>query len=404
MTISLSSLIKSNIKKPDLDKSNNVSLFCGNYNTSQTTKNVQHPTNIRGYVFHNDKLFFQGFPTSVELEDSMLDTLNLNDCRVFEAHEGTLIRVFHINGTWYTSTNRKLDAMKSKWAAKHETFGHRFTDAIREIIDDQIYEENEENEEYAKGVGHFNENLQRLNDQNRDFLTDVYNRNLNPDYKYMFLLKPSHEERIVCKAEPRPTIYHVGTFNENNILNLDDAVSLDGNIVDKPKEFKFMSVDEIKNRVEKVNIDHHQGFILIKSGEEDIHYKYSPSKYKYLFGIRGNIPSLKFRYLQLRRYGVSQERFTFADFKSFLELYNFDQMSKQIESDIYDVCCDLHQKYIMYYVDKKHIDISEFEKDILQNIIHTAYVETRLKTTISRINDMLTNGKPSIINHLLKQE
>jgi hypothetical protein len=79
-------------------------------------------------------------------------------------------------------------------------------------------------------------------------------------------------------------------------------------------------------------------------------------------------------------------------------------MSKQIESDIYDVCCDLHQKYIMYYVDKKHIDISEFEKDILQNIIHTAYVETRLKTTISRINDMLTNGKPSIINHLLKQE
>jgi len=399
MTISLSSLLKSNIKKPDLDKSNNVSLFCGNYNTLQTTKNTQHPINIRGYVFVKDTLFFQGFPTSIELEDDMLETLDLSKCRVFEAHEGTLIRVFNINGVWYTSTNRKLDAMRSKWAAKYETFGQRFTDAIREILD-ELYEEEVKDDEL------FNESIQRINDRNRDFLNKVYERNLNPKYKYMFLLKPSEEERIVCKAEPRPTIYHVGTFNEDNVLNLDETVELDKNVIDKPKELKFTSVEEIKNAVEKCNIEHHQGFIIIykdsATNNEDIHYKYSPIRYKYLFKVRANIPSLKFRYLQLRRYGVSTE-FTEKEFKAFIELYNYEHTSKEIETDIYNICYDLHQKYITYYVDKKQIDISELEKEVLQSIIHKAYIESRLKTTISRINDLLTQSKPNYINYLLKQ-
>lgn len=410
--------IQTQIKKqPDVDEDNDVSLFCADYD-----KEIQHPSNTKGYVFHGDKLFFQGFPYSTELilrvgpdgpkikSVENYPDFDLNKCRIFESHEGTIIRVFNIDNVWYTSTNRKLDALKSKWAAKHTTFGQSFADAIRDIVD-----ETEEYSEELNGHKKFEEKVKERNTKDKEFLHQIYEKNLNPLNKYMFMLKPSSEERIVCRSEPTPTIYHVGTFDSENNLSLDEKVSLNGTNIETPKEIFKNNLHDLKISIDNININHHQGYILIQKGDkkEDKHYKIINDTYRHLFSVRGNVPSLRFRYLQLRKYScgsIKNSEINEDMFKSFLDLYNYHNESANIEKEIYELCKNLHQKYLMLYVEKKKLahtegtDLSEIENDTLQNIIHKSYLETRAKTTISRINDLLTCNKPSIVNKLLNEK
>lgn len=408
--------IQNQIKKqPDIDEENNVFLFCGDYD-----KEIQHPSNAKSYIFQGDKLFFQGFPYSVELkiDDSLCvknvkkqDVLDfdLKKCRVYESHEGTIIRVFNINNTWYTSTNRKLDALKSKWASKHTTFGHRFADAIRDIVDESDDESDDEGESCE--VVRFEDKIKEKNTRDKKFLNKIYEKNLDPQKKYMFILKPSVEERIVCRPEPSPTIYHVGTFDSMNVLSLDDEVILNGNKIETPKEKVFKDLHELKNAVENINVNYYQGYILIQRfGDHDKHYKIINDKYRYLFSVRGNVPSLRFRYLQLRKYG-SVMNLNEEMYQSFLDLYNFHNEAAMIEKEIYELCKNLHQKYLLLYVEKKKPalyandpNISDTENDALQNVIHKSYLDTRSKTTVSKINDLLTCNKPSLINKLLNEK
>jgi hypothetical protein len=412
-------------KKPDVDQNNNVSLFCADYdNKIHGAAQAEHPSNnTKGYVFHGDKLFFQGFPYSTELNLNSFDEsqIDLKNYRIFESHEGTLIRVFNINNIWYTSTNRKLDAFKSKWAAKHTTFGQRFVAAIRDLVDENEVDENSEEEteeDFSKtstsevstsGVSaaqKYEERVKEQNSKDSAFLTKIYEKNLDPLKKYMFILKPSEEERIVCRAEPRPTIYHVGTFDKDNMISFDEEIILNGTKIETPKEKFFKDWHELKKSIDSININYHQGYILIQKGEEfDKHYKIINDQYRYLFSVRGNVPSLKFRYLQLRKYGGGSAPVNKEMYESFLNLYNYHNEAMAIEKEIYELSKDLHQKYLLIYVEKKrNSDLSDAENDVLQNIIHKSYLDTRSKTTISKINDLLTLNKPSKINKLLQEK
>jgi len=445
-------------KKPDVDQTNDVSLFCADYDKEiHGAVQAEHPSNTKGYVFHGDKLFFQGFPYSTELNLNSFDEsqIDLKNCRVFESHEGTLIRVFNINNKWYTTTNRKLDALKSKWAATHTTFGQRFAAAIRDLVDDvdvddvdvdvddvddvdvdvddvDVDDENDKVEVEVDEVVEvettnqsttsttnqsttnqstaqkkYEERVKEQNSRDNIFLTKIYEKNLDPLKKYMFILKPSEEERIVCRAEPSPTIYHVGTFDKDNVISFDEEVILNGTKIETPKEKFFKDWHELKNSIDNININYHQGYILIQK-KEDKHYKIINDQYRYLFSVRGNVPSLRFRYLQLRKYGggsIKNAQVNEEMYQSFLNLYNYHIEAMAIEKEIYELCKDLHQKYLLIYVEKKRIsDLSEAENDVLQNIIHKSYLDTRSKTTVTKIIDLLTLDKPSKINKLLQEK
>jgi len=407
MSISKETLYKEIKKQPDIDKQNNVTLFCSEYNVKNSYLN-----NCRGIVYHGDNLFFKGFPYTTELTSETIDScdqFDFSQCRFFESHEGTLIRVFNIDGKWYTSTNRKLDAFKSRWASRHTTFGQRFCDAIRELVD-----ENEEEDEDSSSCSEnssekeltFSEKTLIRNNRDQNFLDDIY-QSLDVNKKYMFILKPSMEERIICKPEPTPTIYHVGTFDQNNKLLLDEKVTFNKIQVDKPKEVIFDDLHDLKTGIMNTNISYHQGYLAIQQIDtphyEPQHFKLLHPRYSYLFSVRGNVPSLNFRYLQLRKYGTPTSSVDEKMFHHFLDLYEFQQKSEQIESEIYDVCHDLFTKYLIIFVNKAFIQITDLEQEILHNCIHYAYKNTGIITTLARINNLLTLQKPSTLNSLMKE-
>lgn len=362
-SITKTMLINEGVTRTDSD--GDISLFCASYDSAHK--------NFRGVVFKGEDMLFKGFPYCVEMNDQDLFDHNIeaDKCRFFDSHEGTLIRVFCVDGKWYTTTNRKLDAFKSKWAAKKQTFGETFAEAVRELVFP----------------------LDEIKDD-KEFLEDIYTKYLDPGKKYMFILKSTAEERIVCDVEKK-TIYHVGTFNEENELDLDAKVIFNTKTVKKPVEHSFIDLDELASYIQ-YNMEHTKLQGILGVHPNGTHYKIFSKEYQTLFAIRDNTPSLRFRYMQLRSDN--------SKLKHFFHLYpEMTEEAEKIEADNYDLCFVLHKKYMAINVGKcQDVPTSEIEKKILK-IIHTQFIKSRLMTTPERIDEILVNGSPSNVNKLLKE-
>ena len=115
-----------------VDSDNGLDLFCY-IKCDSTDSDVLKK--CRGVVFNGDKVVMNGFPYTYEYteEDDKIIYDNIepifDKCSFYDSHEGSLIRMFHFGGKWYISTNRKLDANKSKWSST-ESFGHYFKVAL----------------------------------------------------------------------------------------------------------------------------------------------------------------------------------------------------------------------------------------------------------------------------------
>ncbi|MGL5357011.1 MAG: hypothetical protein ACRDAQ_10820 [Cetobacterium sp.] len=355
---------------------------------------------MKGVVSYNGKSFFKGLPTPVEMTLSEARQQNFMidpSFKIYESHEGTLIRVFNIDGKWFVSTNRKLNASNSKWAARHETFGQYFTLAIREILQEFDLKDVSENELPYK------EQIDVLNQKNSHFLEQVFDRNLSGSNKYLFLLKPSQEEKVVCRVCNVPTVYHVGTFDSEDNEIFDDLL-FDGKKIDRPTQRNFQTLHDLESAMNELDIYSLQGFLII--GEKTT-YKILHDEYKKLFDIRGNIPSLRFRYLQLRRYSCDKD-LSLTDLEEFIRLYNFEADETDIELEIFSLCEDLHEKYMGVFVfhDKDLSSLNKSEQNFLSKTVHKAYIESnrRVNTTPSRINDLLTRVDPPVLNKLLTEK
>jgi hypothetical protein len=363
----------------DKDEENNVTLA---YSVVKQNQDI-----IKTFIFKDTTLFFEGYPYSEELtEKDNWSGVDLEQCRFFEAHEGTLIKVFNISGKWYTSTNRKLCSMKSKWAAKSTTFGLYFADAVKRLVDADIYE---------------NDSLAHKTKESLDFLTKIYDKNLNKNFKYMFLLTPHSEERIVCKTKELK-FYHIGTLDENNIISYDVPVSFNNCIVDKPKElfFKIKTKNFICDQLKNIDPFQIQGFIAIHTHKQTNHFKFINSQYKYYYSLRNNNPNLKLRYLALRNH---KDQISFNKFVDFIHLYNFDEEACNIEAMLKKMTSFFHDRYMNIYILKKqNIFLSETEHFILEQI-HNIYIKTKIINTQNRIYEILGTLNVLKINRAMKE-
>jgi hypothetical protein len=395
-------------KKPDVDKEQpSVELYCSEYRDQRC---MPHSNNVKSYVFNGDELFFEGYPYSIELTQTNYEGFEFEKCKFYEAHEGTLIRVFNINGKWYTSTNRRLDAFNSKWAAKTTTFGIHFADAVRENIralnDDEIFEDEEDKK------------LEDRKQDARDYLNKIYDANLDKTKKYMFLLEPCKEERIVCLTNS-PRFFNIGVFDRDNNLSLDEDVVLDGYEVPKPQELVFEDMREMLCALDNIDFKRIQGFIAIQSeeGHDDKHFKILNNQYKYYFGLRDNTSSIRFRYLQLEyqntmiNLGLGTNQQTTIQTKQMLDdfcaMYDFNP--QPIHEYIWlKIVGDLFQKYQQRYI-RKMPDTSLTEKqDMMLKEIHKHFIESvkannRRPTDKTRIMDILAMQKPSSLNQLIAE-
>lgn len=337
--------------------------------------------NSRGIIFHGDKLVLTGFPYTPEFVvgneedcDRLIQEVEpqWSDCRIFTAYEGCVLRVFFCDNKWYVSTRRKLDANKSKWSSS-KSFGEYFAEALRwEFLNTPAFRANTELKESDDPVG-------------------AFCATLDPERQYMFLLKNSGENRIVCEPPPEnePTVYHVGTY-VNGVLDLD----LDVGIRHPTEITTLKNTEDALSYARDLNPYRLQGLVVFAPTGQ---YKIVNPEYDALAKLRGNEPSVKFRYLHVRMNPVKN--------KEFRELYpeHVGKMEDQ-EDYIYDAATIICKTYITKYVKglrSKPLPDEEFS--VLKEA-HAWYKKDRdvNRVTYDVILRILNTLRPTELNKIIK--
>lgn len=327
----------------------------------------------RGVVFHGNDIVMKAFPYTSEyghtdVEDINIRLCNFDDWSFYEAHEGALVRMFNFDGKWYVSTHRKLNAFRSKWASR-ESFGTSFKNALSA--------EEEHNPVFKSAL------------PDGDNILDRFQSTLDVTKQYMFLIRNTKDNRIVCNAPDRATVYHVGTFVDGQLV-FDENVN-----IPVPAKHTFLNTDELLDYVEKMSYKDLQGVIGFTSDNRQI--KIVHKDYQDLFRARGNEPSIKFRYLQIRmnRRYVNMLYHLYPEMAETLDEY---------ENTLYDIARSIYRAYVQRFIKKRYVTVPREEFAVIREC-HTWHLTDRQNNRISlnQIVRVMNLQSPTHLNHMIRR-
>lgn len=329
----------------------------------------------RGVVFHGDNIVMHAFPYTIEFSNIEKNNIEENiqsefeNCIFFDSHEGTLIRMFNFSGRWYTSTHRKLNAFRSKWSSK-ESFGTSFKRALETEI--------ENNDELRKNIPSGDEGL-----------LERFQSTLDPTKQYMFLVLHNENNRIVCESPSKPKFYHVGTF-VNGELTMNENIH-----IPYPKRHNFSNIDELTDYVNNININKIQGVIIFAPGNKQ--YKIVNEEYLNFFRARGNEPSIKFRYLQVRMNKHMVDRL-YSLYPHMIETF------EEYENTLYSIAKIIYRSYIQRHIKGKWstLPTQEYQVDKMCHFWHEENRKSNI-VTLEKVIEVLNRQHPSNLNAMIRR-
>lgn len=364
--------MKDEVSMTDTDEKTGLELFCSNNYKTDACDTIRK---CRGVVFHGDNIIMRAFPYTIEysckneekIESEIKDVFE--DCMFFDAHEGVLIRMFNFGGRWFTSTHRKLDAFRSKWSSK-ESFGTSFKNALKSEI--------EHNKTLADS----------LPGEETGSIIERFQTTLDVDKQYMFLVRHTKENRIVCHAPERHTVYHVGTFVDSKLVLTEDVN------IPYPTKHNFGTLAEMVDHVQKTDSQDNQGIIVFAPNNKQ--YKILNDEYLELFETRGNVSSINFRYLQLRmdRNEVDKLYFLYPEKAPMFEEY---------EEILYAVAKIIYKAYCSRYINRQYVKMPQEEYAVMKDC-HKWHEEDRKNNRISvdRVIDSMNSQRPTNLNRMIR--
>lgn len=356
----------------DSDEDAKLDMFCYVKCTNEDSDLLKK---CRGVVFNESTLVLKAFPYTIEYNNTQTKDISdvIGDFKkwnFFESHEGALLRVFYFGGKWYVSTHRKLNAFRSKWASR-DSFGTSFKDAL--------ISEEENNPVFKKSLPIGDNILER------------FQSTLDKTKQYMFLVRNSKDNRIVCAAPARPTVYHVGTFIDGKLC-INDHIS-----IPSPTSLTFDNINNIQSYVEKLSYNNLQGVIGFHV-ENNKQLKIVNVDYQDLFNVRGNEPSIKFRYLQVR---MMSKRSINMLYHLYPELSTtFDEY----ENTLYDIGRSIYRAYVQRFIKKRYVTVPKEEFSIIREC-HTWHLSNRTENRISldQIINVMNKQTPTNLNHMIRR-
>jgi hypothetical protein len=359
------------VSMTDADEEMNLQLFCY-VRCGPEDENIVKQ--CRGIVFNNENIVMQAFPYTNELSHTDMDEIekniapNFENCTVFDSYEGTLIRVFNFSGKWFTSTHRKLNAFRSKWSSK-ESFGTSFKRALEFEVNN-------------------NPELKSALPENEECLIERFQSILDPNKQYMFLVLHNEENRIVCDAPENPTLFHVGTFVNNQLVMNEDIY------IPRPKKHNFTSLKNLVNYVNNINVKNIQGVIIFSPDNKQ--YKILHSEYLNLFQARGNEPSIKYRYLQVRM------NRSLCDILYYL-YPNMTYQFEEYENTIYSIAQMIYTCYVNRYIKKQWVTVEVEEFNVMRKC-HSLYeADRKNRVTLNKVMDILNQQTPTNLNKMIRR-
>lgn len=334
----------------------------------------------RGVIRNGDNILCKtfGYTPEISCEDNeRIKSLvhSLSQCKVYDAEEGASVRLWFskdssaAGGKWRISTHRKIDAFHSRWGNPNsKSFGDMFVEALR----------------HECSIGEMN---------NRSFSSDLlneYTESLDKNKSYVFLVRNSDENRIVCDASDHTQAYFIGAFDRSTHL----LVEGNDSGFPTPMSHQFESVDDLIGFVSNVDSRKKQGLIVYLPNQTQ--FKVMNQNYLNFFGARGNEPSIKFRYLQVRgdQNMVSMLYTLYPEHIPTFEMY---------ENILTDVSRKIHRSYVNRFIHHQFVTLPQHEYFILQ-ACHGWHVQDRQRNKISleKVTDVIDSQSPTSLNKLIK--
>lgn len=353
----------------DIDYENGLVLThfnnCDNFSSQSIKEKRGVITDMSGNLVCKSFNFIEEYTPS-QVEKMEFDFKNY---KFVESHEGTIVRLFNHNNRWFLSTHKKIDAFQSRWGSK-QSFGDMFVNAL-------IYEYKEGQ---LKGV---------INCENDNDVFDTYCSKLNPMFTYCYLIKNTLDNRIVCDAPTNPTILTLGIFYKNG-TPLEDVKNITH--IQSPVELTFKTIGDLTSYVNNVYYKKIQGVLVYKDGVNLL--KVLNTKYHELYSIRGNQPSLKFRYLQIRK----QEDLV----KKLIQLYPYKESRFEFyENNFRMLSRFIYNAYVKRFINKEYI-VLEKPQYALMMTVHSKYLQNGTKITQELIYNTINDLDPSKLMSLLR--
>ena len=362
-----------------VDSDGDIELFC--YTTCDDS-DPDYVKACRGLVFNKNELVLKAFsfcPDYTADDYEYLKTTydsNMDKFSFFDSHEGAVIRVFYAQDKWYVSTNRRLDAFKSKWASR-TSFGEHFVRALeyefstQESFRTRLLESDSNKESPEASV------------------LEKFMSTLDNDVQYMFLIQNNVENRIVCEPNQYPRVMHVGSFRNGTLdLTVDTGLTC-------PNRHRFSSISDVLTYVED-NMDYTklQGIIMFTDTDQ---IKIYNRQYKHMFLLRNNEPSIKYRYLQVR-----MDR----DMKSeYVQLYSsYQDQFDMYENILYQIGQQILTAYISRYINREFITRPPEEYAIMK-LCHAWHISDRSNNHISlnKVMEVLNQQPTTKLNKMIRR-
>ena len=382
------------IRLSDTDQDAALDLYC--YNKCDNTES-DLVKNCRGVIFHSNTVVMKGFPFTEEFttDDSSFTelktkiTFNSSNYKFYDAHEGALLRVFNWQSKWYITTHRKLDAFRSKWASK-ESFGQMFKSAL------EVMWEKRDPEFMRQCWG----DDWKDRDDTVSNVMELFLDTLDVTKQYMFLILNNYDNRIVCVSNDEPTVYHVGTIGtteKDGVRVPDDIWDLKTRVgIAWPQEREFSDWEQVVEHVDNQNSEKVQGLIIYDEANHK-QFKIFNREYHELFKVRGNEPSVKFRYLQIRmdKDQVDKLYYLYPKFADAFDDY---------ENTLYECAKQINKNYIDRFIKKKYVTVPKEEFHIMK-ACHEWHLEEREKNRISlrKVIDTMNEQSATNLNRIIRR-
>jgi hypothetical protein len=338
-----------------------IEMFCYDLCTDDDTDLIKKS---RGVVFDKENIVMLGFDYTQEFNHTQKSEIEscfgeLDQWSIYESHEGACIRVYNRFNKWFISTNKKIDAYNSKWSSD-ESFGVMFENAIRE--------------EYDEG---------RPLEPNCISVMDRFFASLDSSRQYMFVVRNTSKNRIVCSAPSKPTVYHTGTVI-NGVVFKEDNIG-----IKKPLQIEMKNVEDVISYVFEEGYSKIQGVICFNENTKK-QIRVVSKDYQDLFNARGNEPSVKFRALQVR---MDQDIYDMLYYLYPNEADGFDQN----ENIIYDIATSIYKAYVDRFIKKLYVTMDSIEYSVMKEC-HAWHTSDRVNNKMSCDHVMRVINKKSAVD------
>ena len=190
----------------------------------------------------------------LELEDYEETVKKYTDFKIEYCEDGTMIRLYNYKNKWYTATARCMDARDSIWASSKS-----FDEMFWEVFDKDLLD------------------------------------SLNTSYTYVFILLHT-DNRIVVRHLKNELVYLLRI--QNQTLLIDEDFDINHDCIRRPQAFSNFDIKTFHD----YSIFMKRG-VMVKCFNKhtsiyDI-YKIDFDQYKTIKHVRGNVPNIRMRFLEL---------------------------------------------------------------------------------------------------------